>query len=317
MLVKPIVVTSKCLGFDSCRYNGDVISAPFVQKLAKHVHCLTVCPELEIGLGVPRDPVCLVAGDAGRRLIQPTTGMDLTHRMKDFSQSYLDSLPAVDGFILKSRSPSCALKDTRIHRSVEKGGVAGKGSGLFAQAVLERFRHAAIEDEDRLTNPRIREHFLTQLFVRARFRTLREAPKIRRLIQFQAENKLLLIAYNQTKMRLLGRIVAGHDGENLATLLDDYGEQLGAAFSRAPRYTSNTNVLLHAFGYFSDRLSTRERAYFLDAVQSYREQQIPLGSVAAILRTWIARFENDYLASQTFFHPYPRELEASDRSGGL
>ncbi len=309
MPVKPIVVTSKCLGFDSCRYNGDMISAPFVQQLADHVHYLTVCPEVEIGLGTPRDPVRVVAGDAGWRLIQPTTRLDLTQRMAVFSQSYLDSLAAVDGFILKSRSPSCALKDTQIHPSIEKGGVVGMGSGLFAQAVLERFRHVAIEDEDRLTNPGIREHFLTQLFVRARFRTLCEAPNIRRLNQFQAKNKLLLMAYSQTKLRLLGQIVACHDGENLSILLDEYGEQLGATFSRAPRYTSNINVLLHAFGYISERLSTRERAYFLDAIQSYREQQIPLGSAAAILRTWIARFENDYLASQTFFHPYPGELE--------
>ena len=312
MPVKPIVVTSRCLGFDSCRYNGDIVSAPFVQKLADHVHFLTVCPEVEIGLGTPRDPIRIVAGEGGRRLIQPTTGRDLTQGMESFGQDYLDSLSAVDGFILKSRSPSCAIRDANIHLSTEKKDVAGRGSGLFAQAVLERFPYAAIEDEGRLTNPRSREHFLTQLFVRARFRLVREALTIRRLIQFQAENKLLLMAYSQTKMRLMGQILGRCDEEKLLTTLEDYGDQLGAALSRAPRHTSNIDVLMHGFGYFSDHLSSHEKSSFLSALESYREKRIPLGRVAAILETWIARFRNDYLASQTFFYPYPKELDLKE-----
>lgn len=308
MSTKPIVVISKCLGFDSCRYNGDIVSAPFVQKLADHVHFFTVCPEVAIGLGTPRDPIRIVAREEGRRLIQPTTGEDLTQRMESFGQDYLDSLPAVDGFILKSRSPSCAIRDTEIHLSAEKKGVAGRGSGLFAQTVLERFPYAAIEDEGRLTNPRNREHFLTQLFVRARFRLVREAPTIRRLIQFQAENKLLLMAYSQTRMRLMGQILGRCDEKKLLTTLEDYDEKLGAALSRAPRHTSNINVLMHGFAYFSDHLSSCEKSYFLSALESYRAQRIPLGRVAEILETWIARFDNDYLAGQTFFCPYPKEL---------
>ena len=311
MHAKPIVVTSKCLGFDSCRYNGEMVSAPFVQRLADFVEFFTVCPEVEIGLGTPRDPVRIVTSEGSRRLIQPDTRRDLTLRMESFSQAYLDSLPAVDGFILKSRSPSCGIEDANIYLSIEKGSVAEKGPGLFAQAVLKRFPYVAIEDEAQLTNPRIREHFLTQLFIRARFRRLREAPKIRRLIQFQAENELLLMAHSQTKMRLLGRIVARYGKEKLPTMLEEYSQELGAAFIRLPQHTSNVNVLMHAFGYFSDRLSGREKSCFLGALESYRNKQVPLGWVTAILTAWIARFDNDYLASQTFFHPYPRELDPS------
>ena len=307
-LTRPIVVTSKCLGFESCRYNGDMVSAPLVQSLAAHVNFQAVCPEVEIGLGTPRDPIRLVLEDGNERLMQPTTGKDLTRKMEQFSQKYLGSFPAVDGFILKNRSPSCAVKDSKIHLSVVKGAVAGKGPGLFARSVLERFPHAAIGDERRLTNPSIRDHFLTKLYVQARYRVLRQAPNIQKLIHFQSQNKLLLMAHNQTKMRLMGRIVAGYDGNNLYDLLDRYAEQLGAAFARAPRFTSNINVLMHAFGYFSDRLASREKAYFLHALESYRGGRIRLPSVIAVLQAWIARFENPYLKSQSFFEPYPREL---------
>ncbi len=314
-LTKPIVVTSKCLGFESCRYNGDMISAPFVQSLAAHVDLQAVCPEVEIGLGTPRDPIRLVVEDEDERLMQPTTGRDLTEKMEQFSQEYLGSLPVVDGFILKNRSPSCAVKDSKIHLSLGKEDVAGKGPGLFARKVLQRFPHVAIEDEGRLTNPGVRDHFLTKLFVQARYRVLRQAPSIQKLIHFQAQNKLLLMAYNQTKMRLMGRIVAGFDGENLSDLLDRYAEQLGAALARAPRFSSNINVLMHAFGYFSDRLTSREKAYFLDALESYREKRIPLASVITVLEAWITRFEDRYLESQTFFQPYPRELVELPKAG--
>ena len=314
-LTKPIVVASKCLGFDSCRYNGDMISAPFVQSLAAHVSFQAICPEVEIGLGTPRDPIRLVVEDGDERLIQPISGRDLTEKMGQFSQNYLGCLPAVDGFILKNRSPSCAVKDSKIHRSLGKRSVAGKGPGLFARNVLKRFPHAAIEDEGRLTSPWIRDHFLTKLFIQARYRMLCQAPSIQKLIHFQAQNTLLLGAYNQTKFRLMGRILAGYDGENLADLLNRYAQQLGDAFARAPRFTSNINVLIHAFGRFSDRLTNREKAYFLDTLESYRERRIPLPSLIAVLNVWIARFEDQYLESQTFFQPYPEELVEIPKEG--
>ncbi len=315
-LTKPIVVTSQCLGFESCRYNGDMVFAPFVQSLAAHVNFQAVCPEVEIGLGTPRDPIRLVVDGGDERLMQPTTGKDLTRKMKQFSEQYLGSLPAVDGFILKNRSPSCAVKDSKIHRSLGTVGVVGKGAGLFTRAVLKQFPYAAVEDEGRLTNPWIREHFLTKLFARARYRVLRQAPSAQKLIHFQAQNKLLLMAYNQSKIRLMGRIVAGYDGKNLRDLLDRYAEQLGAAFARAPRVTSNINVLMHAFGYFSDRLTSREKTYFLDALESYRQKRFPLASAISAVEVWIARFENRYLESQTFFQPYPRELVELPEEGG-
>jgi uncharacterized protein YbbK (DUF523 family) len=157
---RPLVVISRCIDFDSCRYNGAVIRASLREKLEPLVDLRPICPELEIGLGVPRDPVNMVRVDDGVRMVQPSTRRDLTAAMRSFSDRFLDSLEAVDGFILKSRSPSCGVRDARIADS-------GPGPGLFAARVLERFPHAAIEDEVRLADEVVRRQFLDRVFALA------------------------------------------------------------------------------------------------------------------------------------------------------
>jgi uncharacterized protein YbbK (DUF523 family) len=166
-LIRPIVVISRCIDFDSCRYNGQVIRASLREELEPFVELRPICPELEIGLGVPRDPVRLVRRDDGPHMIQPSTGRDLTRAMNAFSAGFLDSLGEVDGFILKSSSPSCAIRNGKLFHSDAEGAAHDSGPGLFAARVLERFPHAAVEDESRLCDARLRRDFLTTVFTLA------------------------------------------------------------------------------------------------------------------------------------------------------
>ncbi|MDD4858406.1 MAG: DUF523 domain-containing protein, partial [Candidatus Krumholzibacteria bacterium] len=117
-LARPTVVVSKCLGFAACRYNGLGISSDFVKALMPDVDFVPVCAEVEIGLGVPREPIRVASGPNGLRLLQPSTGLDVTERMVRFARTFLESLSAVDGFILKSRSPSCGVRDVKVFRGV-------------------------------------------------------------------------------------------------------------------------------------------------------------------------------------------------------
>jgi uncharacterized protein YbgA (DUF1722 family) len=248
-------------------------------------------------------------------MIQPDTDRDFTDKMERFSGDYVSKLSEVDGFVLKSRSPSCGIADAKIYPKRRDTPATQKGPGLFARAVLERFPHAAIEDEGRLNNFRIREHFLTKLFLLARFRLLAKKPTARGLVRFQTENKLLLMAYNQKEMRLLGRIVANHEKRGLGEVMEDYALHLHRAFARMPRYTSHINVLMHALGYFSKYLGAKEKAHFLDLLELYRDAKIPLSAAIAVVRSWIARFDTDYLEDQTYFQPYPLELVEITDSG--
>ena len=176
---KPRIVVSKCLGFAACRYNGLMISSPFVRKLKDHVDFIPVCPEQEIGLGVPRDPIRIVETKGRRSLYQPATGRDVTKEMNDFSAKFFKDLGPVDGFLLKTRSPSCGIKDVKVYPGSLKGAtpVTGKSSGFFGGLALESYPGRAIEDENRLKNAVIREHFLTRVFAMVHLReTLKSGP---------------------------------------------------------------------------------------------------------------------------------------------
>ncbi len=305
---RPTLVMSKCLELDACRYNGQLIRAPFVLKLMPFVELMPICPEVEIGLGVPRPPIRLVQRGTSLELYQPDTQRDVTPEMLQFNDRFLGGLGAVDGFILKSRSPSCGIKDTKIYGGPEGTQPTAKGAGMFGGAVLERFPSAAIEDEGRLTNYRLRHHFLTKLFARAAFRAVEASGAMAQLVRFHTENKLTLMAYHQTELRALGRIVANPAKRPFAEVAAAYDEHLTHALERPPRYTSNINVMMHALGYVSDGLSSQEKRHFLHALDEYREGRMSLSAPLVLLQSWIERFDQPYLREQTFLEPYPREL---------
>jgi uncharacterized protein YbgA (DUF1722 family) len=181
--------------------------------------------------------------------------------------------------------------------------------------VLERFPGSAIEEEGRLRNFRLREHFLTKLFLMADFRKIQSSGAMRGLIQFQAQNKFLLMAYNQKELRNLGRLVANLEKRPVADILEKYEIHLARALARPPRYLSNINVLMHALGYFSKQLSAKEKAFFLDALERYRNGKVPLSVPLNLIRSWVIRFEQEYLGKQTLLEPYPEALMEITDSG--
>ena len=273
-----------------------------------YVDLVPVCPEVEIGLGVPRDPLRIVRQNDSLHLIQPATGLDLTKRMESFSTRFLGSLGDVDGFILKSKSPSSAIKDARIYPNEKRVAAIGHGPGVFGKAVLDNFSDKAIEDEKRLLNDRIREHFLTKLYTLAYYRRIRESATGNALVDFQGRNKLLLTAYNQIQLHIMGRLVAERKSKPLNDTLIEYEKHLSEALRRPPKIGSNCNVLTKAAGYFTSKLTHEEKVFFLDSVEKYRSGLTPMSAPLSILKSWIVRFKEDYLAQQTFFEPFPEKL---------
>ncbi|WP_246943968.1 YbgA family protein [Bacillus pinisoli] len=316
--VKPVIVVSKCLEFEKCRYNGDVISDPVVRKLQEFVQFIPVCPEVGIGLGIPRDTIRIVEVKGENRLLQPSTQEDLTKKMLDYSETFLKHLPEVDGFIMKSKSPTCGMKDVKVYSGHEKSPVIGKTSGFFAQAVKDYFPYIVMEEEGRLHNFLLREHFYIKLFTIASFRRVKnETHSFKNLLSFHTNNKYLFMAYNQTVQKELGRIIASHKKTGLDELFSNYEEQLHRLFARRPRDQSHINVCQHIMGYFKKELHQKEKEYFEELLLKYRHNKIPLSSVTSLLKSWVIRFENDYLLEQTYFEPYPEALlEISDSGKG-
>ena len=303
----PVVVLSRCLGVEACRYNGKMIREDFIHHLSSFVKIRPVCPELEIGLGVPRDPIRIVAGNGGPTLVQPATGRDLTRQMTSFSRTYLDKLKGADGFILKSRSPSCGIRDTKIH-AADGETVLERGSGIFAAAVMERFPNLAVEDEKRLRNPLRREQFLTRLYSLARLRRIARRPTQAALKRFHAANRLLLMAYNRTELDHLDKLLSGDRQPDAAVLAEEYKKRLSNALSRNPRYTSLIGVLIHALGPISKQLTDRDKALFLDRLERFRNGKVPASEPVGLMRAWVRRHAPRDLRNQTLFDPYPTEL---------
>lgn len=316
---RPRLLASRCLEFDRCRWNGAVVESRLVGLLAERADFVTVCPEVSLGLGVPRPPIRLAGHDsASARLVQPSTGRDLTEEMRDFSRRFIAGLGPVDGAILKFRSPSCGISDVRVHSPDGSRGPVGRRPGLFGEAVLEAFEGVPVVHEGRLLNLALREHFLTGIFTLARFRAAREEALATRragpLVAFHSSAKLLLLAASQKEERRLGRIVAG-SGSRLEEALEEYGIGLGRALARPAGRGPVVNVLLHAMGYFKDRLEPAEKGVFLDCLEGFRAGRLPLSACQAVLRAWNARFPDEWLAGQLFFRSFPPDLSGMEDSG--
>ena len=248
---RPTLVVSRCLGFEPVRYDAQIIRDDFVQRLAALCEPVVVCPEVEIGLGVPRPPIRLLREpDGALTVFQPDTGRDLTVAMYDFADGFLDGLPVVDGFVLKSRSPSCGLGDVKVYRPGDDGPPVGKSAGAFGGRVAERFPSAAVEDEGRLKDDQLRERFLTLLFGLARLRAVEASGKRSALVEFYSRYKYVLLAYDEPGLRELGRIVAGLAEAPWKETLARYRERFARSLAHAAHTSAHVNTLLGRQAYF-------------------------------------------------------------------
>lgn len=314
---RPNMFFSKCLGFDSCRYNGQMVNNSFIENLKPYVNIISECPEMSIGLGVPRSPIRVVCEDNAFKLYQPKTGKEFTKEMIDFTSSYLNNLKNIDGFIFKSSSPSCGYKNVKIYKGFLKATGTFRGVGFFGGKAVEMFPYAAIEDEGRLHNYRIRDHFLTKIFMSANFRKVKEANDLSELIKFHNKNKLLLMASSQKYSKVLEKIISNDECKPIEKILDEYEKNLKLTFERLPRCSNNISVLTHVLRYFSKDITEKERDLILDSLGKYRDGKLTLNTPMLLIKSYVVRFNISYLLEQTYFNSYPEELISLEDSGKI
>jgi uncharacterized protein YbgA (DUF1722 family) len=204
-----------------------------------------------------------------------------------------------------------------FHHSPRPDAGAPRGAGLFGEEVLARFPTHPVEDEGRLKSFAIREHFLISLYLLAELRLLARAGElsIQRLIDFHTRHKLLLMAYSQSQMRAMGRALAAYHKKNLPEVTRLYDEGLRQALAKPLSYTAMINALQHAFGGLTGDLTAEERRFFLNALEEYRDERVPLAVPLRLLEAWALRQGNGYLLSQSLLSPYPRGLVEITDSG--
>lgn len=315
---KPRILISKCIEHGYCRYDQSQASSSFVRALKPYVSFITVCPEIAIGLKTPRDSIRIVNRNNVELLVSSVSGKDITDLMTKFSTEFSNDVKnmGLNGIIMKSKSPSCGTKDVKMFKGIGKMSVLPeKTRGHFGRVIVDNFKDIAVEDERRLTNFDIRNHFLTRIFISKRFEEVLETKRISSLVKFHSENKYLLMSYNQKNQKELGRIVANHNQYLVEDVINSYYKLVQKNVAKPLTRASNINMLMHVFGYFKQEISSSEKVNFIDVMEQYKTKKVPFSVPLAILHSFVVRFDNSYLKSQTIFNPYPIELLSVSDSG--
>ncbi|MCD6249856.1 MAG: DUF1722 domain-containing protein [candidate division Zixibacteria bacterium] len=312
--IRPNVIISKCLCGARCRWDRDRLDYPFVRTLRKYARIIPVCPEIEIGLGVPRDRIILVQRDNSIALYQSTTRRHLAQKMNRFSCQYLSDHTDVDGFILKHKSPSCGVRGVKLYESITLDArFTRTGTGLFAATVLERCSHLAITDEDQLERNRTREHWLTQLFTLATFRSVRKSHSFKRLRAFHTQHRLLLQTYHKRLTKDLDQALTQSDADtdNACAVIEQYECMLNRILATSPRRTSVIKPFESALEYYAQYLSTQDIKRFEHQLDSYRACELPLSELRKTVQIWAVRYDKRFTRQDAVFRPYPGPLASA------
>ncbi len=312
---QPVVLVSRCLGFDFCRYDGQRLNSEIVELLRGHVHFVDVCPEMSAGLGVPRSPIRLCMNDETVEVWQPAESRSVTQQLQTAVDAVLPLFERCDGAVLKSKSPSCGLRDAKMFRGRNQPQFHRWGSGVLAEKILSAAANRAVDDEMRLTNVVLREHFLIKLYASARFRKIEAARKMRDLISFHASYKFLFLAYNEKHFRQCGKIVANHERLSSEEVFALYRTEMALLLGRPFRREAMVNTLYHAYGLISHGLVSEEKKYIINTIEEYRDERIPLHAVTHLLEGQALRFGQRYILDQALLQPFPVELSLLTGSG--
>lgn len=314
---KPTVVISACLGFEKCRYNGEMFRDEFIEKLQNSVRFIPICPETSIGLSVPREVIRIIQADDKLLLYQPSTNRNLTEAMLSFSNHFVMQLPQVEGFILKCKSPSCAYKDAKHYSGLEKGAHSSKGNGMFTQVLLSHFPLHPFTHDGQLNDYKYREHFLIKLFMLATLHRIIEKKSIKGLMDFHRDNELLMMCYSRQAYKELTAILSEAYSLSFEEISNRYLNRLLKALTKVSRYTSNINTLLLAAANISPNIQHKEKANLTDVIDKYQKGYLPFSVPLYIIKTYAIQYENDKLLQQTLFSPFPDELMELRDSGKI
>jgi uncharacterized protein YbgA (DUF1722 family)/uncharacterized protein YbbK (DUF523 family) len=301
---------SSCLLGNKVRYDGGHKFDPFLAgTFGKYIEWVTVCPEAAGGLGVPREVMSLEGDPAAPRIRTVWTGIDHTARLKRWAKGELKVLADIDisGFVFKARSPSCGVRDTKVFG--RKCEVSGTGPGLFARALMETFPLLPVEDEGRMHDPAIRENFIERVFVYRRWQEyIKEDGSLGGLVAFHTDHKYLIMAHSPKHYTVLGKMVADAKKMRRDQLHANYISLLmeGLQYLATPK--KNTNVLQHMAGYFKEQLSAEEKKELLELIVSYHDGLVPLIVPVTLLRHYVRKYKEEYLARQLYLNPHPLEL---------
>lgn len=302
---------SSCLLGEEVRYNGGHAHDSFITAgFGQFFNWIPVCPEFEVGMGVPRETVQLTEDSNDIRMVAPQSGADWTERMNRYSRARVSELSKspLHGFILKKNSPSCGMERVNIYG--KKGMLRKDGRGLFATELMQKLPLLPVEEEGRLRDPHLRENFFERVFAYYRLQQfLSNSPTPADLVEFHTRHKLTVMSHHQTKYRELGRLVAEAGTADFPQLLEEYRVRFMEGLKIKATPGNHVNVLHHAMGYFSNELTGDDRKELIEYIEQYRSGLVPLVVPITLVKHYLRRYPTGWLVKQVYFNPYPHELK--------
>jgi uncharacterized protein YbgA (DUF1722 family)/uncharacterized protein YbbK (DUF523 family) len=300
---------SSCLLGAKVRFDGGHKRDDFlVNTFGEWVEWVPVCPEVEVGMGTPRESVRLVREGGDVRMVAPRSGADWTEAMQAYSARRVEKLAAaaLSGYVLKKDSPSCGMERVKVYG---QGMPTKSGRGLFADALLARFLNLPVEEEGRLCDPRLRDNFVERVFAYHRLRRFFSGRwTVGGLVEFHTARKLQLMAHAPGSYQTLGRLVAGAKRLARDELRRAYEDEFMRGLKVIATVRRNANVLMHILGYFKKLLDSGERGELLGLIEDYRRGLVPLIVPMTLIRHHVRVHRVRYLEGQVYLEPHPKEL---------
>lgn len=298
---KPKIVVSECLYGTKCRYDGQGYNDKVIQSLKDYVDIQTVCPELAIGLSIPREPIRIEMNKENEeyRLVDYNSKNDYTNQMTEFSEEFINGLDDIDGFILKSRAPTCGLKDAKVYYRGNKCSIRSNENGFFSQKIIDKYDYLPIENEGRLKNYNIRDNFFTRIFF------INNLKNNKNIIEFHKNNLLLLKSYDEESTNEVSDIL---NENRMEDQVHQYKEKVLNIVSNQRKKENKLSIIIKVFEKYKNMLNEEEINMFNGLIESYENQRIPFSTLEVVIKMYATRFKDKDILNQTFFYPYPENL---------
>ena len=299
---------SSCLLGENVRFDsGHKFNAYIANVLSPFFHFVSFCPEVSIGLGIPRQAIRLVDKDQQIKCVgTKDETLDVTERLDQCARDQHSWHRQLSGYIVKKDSPSCGMERVRVYRDKMP---TRDGRGLYTRRLMESFPYLPVEEEGRLGDAVIRENFIQRVFIYHRWQQLMAGEvSWSQLSEFHARHKYIYMSHNQKKARELGKWLAEHHQLAIGELCQQYLAQMMDLLKIKATKKNHVNTLKHIQGYLKNYLSRSDKQELEQAVESYRQGLLPLIVPITLLRHHFMHHPQQYITRSYYMQPHPKEL---------
>ncbi len=307
---KILIGTSSCLLGEKVRYDGGHKNNSYItETLAQYFDLQAFCPELDIGLGIPRKPIRLSrkGSDVIRCILLDNPVSDFTDALANSANEQRQWHSKLCGYILKKDSPSCGMERVKIWDDVMP---AREGVGIYAGKMMENFPYLPVEEEGRLGDAVLRENFIQRVFIMRRWKQLEEqGMKLNALLEFHSRHELVIMSHNQNRYRELVQLLAAARKDNVLEVAEEYLLKLMLALKIPAARGNHVNVLQHIQVYLKKHLSAQDKLELTETVAKYRLGQLPLIVPITLLNRFFRKHPDEYIANSWYMNPCPEEIK--------